>query len=544
MKILKGKSAYQDICQGPLCFREAGAINVGKRTVEDRESECRRFAEVRHLARLKLQELHTQAVEQVGVANAEVFEVHRMLLEDPEFVQGVEALIQTQGINLEYAIKLHADKLEQTFLAMEEEVWQERAGDVQDVAGLLLRELQTENATEQDDSILAPYILVADDLLPSETVQLSKEKVFGLILRRGSLQSHTAIFARSMGIPAVVGVGEELTADYAGMTAVIDGFEGVVYIEPDEHTEEKMRAKKAHLENRKEELLDLIGQENETMDGKRIKLLANAGTLEDVERAVACDAGGVGLLRSEILYLGREEAPDEELQFAFYKEVLEKMQGKEVIVRTLDVGADKELPYLMLVKEENPALGLRGIRIGLKQPELLKTQLRALYRAGVYGKLAVMYPMITSLTEVRRLHVIREEVKQELEKEGIPYAKEISTGIMIETPAAVMLSEELAKEVDFFSVGTNDLAQYTTALDRQNDSLAEFDDMKYTAVFKMIEMACNNAHKAGIPIGVCGELAADSTFTERFLRMGIDELSVAPERILPLRKCIRNLNMS
>lgn len=538
-----------------MFFYRSREVKVVRQTVEDGERELLRFARARERADRQLQELQRLTSQDAEAGDAAIFESHRMLLADAEYVELVEKLIRTRSINLEYAIQTAEEEVAGMFAAMKDAGMRERIRDVRDVSRRLLFILEEEEKYQEGKSVIeeaavpgilaltSPVLIVADDLLPSETVQFPRDKVLGFLLRKGSTASHAAILARSMGIPAIVGLGE-IPESFHGAAAIADGSTGTVYIEPDEATRAVMEEKKAQADRRKVLLSALKGLDNITKDGRRIRVYANVGGPEDATRACANDAGGIGLLRSEVLYLGRESAPDEETQFAFYRQILEQMQGKEVIIRTMDIGADKQVPYLGLSREENPALGLRAIRIGLTRPDLLKTQLRALYRAGLYGKLAIMYPMITAPEELVRLRGIEAEVKGELAREGIPFAGEIPSGVMIETPAAALLSDELARLADFFSVGTNDLTQYTLALDRQNEKLEPFRDREHRAVLRLIELAAQNARKAGIRIGICGELAADTSLTERFIRMGIDELSVAPGEVLPLRQHIRQLDIA
>lgn len=547
MIILNGKSVFRDICMGQLFFYRGREQKVMRRLVEDKEAELRKFEWAKETAAGQLHDLYEQTMQSVGAANAAIFEIQEMMLDDPEYVESVRGMVCTQNVNLEYAVQMTGENMARMLHSVEDAYMRERAQDVLDISKRLIQVLTEEEgcAVSEDIRFLEePSIIAADDLMPSETVQLPREKVLGFVMRKGSMNSHTAILARSMGIPALVDVGAELLEEYDGLSAVIDGYTGMIYVEPDEETLAAMKEKKEQSDRHMAMLHALKGKENTTRDGKSVKVFANAGSLEDVENVWANDAGGIGLLRSEILYLGREREPDEEMQFVFYREVLEKMQGKEVIIRTMDIGADKQVPYLGLAKEENPALGFRAIRICLKRPELLKVQLRALYRAGVYGKLRIMYPMITSAEEIQQLKTIEETVKEELRSEGKFFVEDIPTGIMIETPAAALISDELAKMVDFFSVGTNDLTQYTLAADRQNAALEEFVNPHHHAVLKLIKMAAANAHKEGIWIGICGELAADTSLTEEFIRMGIDELSVAPGMILPLRQRIRELDLS
>ncbi len=544
MLTLNGKGVCGEICEGTLFFYRSREVKVVRQTVEDAERELLRFARARERADRQLQELQRLTAQDAETGDAAIFESHRMLLADAEYVELVEKLIRTRSINLEYAIQTAEEEVAGMFAVMKDADMRERIRDVRDVSRRLLLILEEDEAAVSGSiALTSPVLIVADDLLPSETVQFPRDKVLGFLLRKGSTASHAAILAKSMGIPAIVGLGE-IPESFHGAAAIADGSTGTVYIEPDEATRAVMEEKKAQADRRKVLLSALKGLDNITKDGRRIRVYANVGGPEDAASACANDAGGIGLLRSEVLYLGRESAPDEETQFAFYRQILEQMQGKEVIIRTMDIGADKQVPYLGLSREENPALGLRAIRIGLTRPELLRTQLRALYRAGLYGKLAIMYPMITAPEELVRLRGIEAEVKGELAREGIPFAGEIPSGIMIETPAAALLSDELARLADFFSVGTNDLTQYTLALDRQNEVLEPFRDKGHRAVLRLIELAAQNARKAGIRIGICGELAADTSLTERFIRMGIDELSVAPGEVLPLRQHIRQLDIA
>ncbi len=544
MLTLQGKSVFRDICIGPIFFYRGREREAVRRPVEDKEEELGRFARAREEAARQLHKLYETTRARVGEANAAIFEIHEMMLEDEEYVESVRNLVNTQSVNLEYAIQTTGENFARMFRSMGDDYMDQRAQDVLDISRRLIRILSEEGGEDLRDLIPEePSIIAADDLMPSETVQLPRELVLGFVMRGGSVNSHTAILARSMGIPALVEVGGELSDEYDGLNAAVDGYSGVVCVEPDEETLRLLREKKEQSDRHLAALHLLKGQDNVTRDGRAIRVFANAGSLEDVDAACENDAGGIGLLRSEILYLGRESEPDEETQFAFYRKVLERMGGKEVIIRTMDIGADKKVPYLGLSPEENPALGLRAIRICLKRPELFKVQLRALYRAGLYGRLRVMYPMITSPEELIRIRRIEEEVRRELKEEGIAFERDIPTGIMIETPAAALVSGELAGMVDFFSVGTNDLTQYTLALDRQNAGLEEFADSRHRAVLKLIGMAAESAHRAGIWIGICGELGADVSLTEEFLRMGIDELSVSPAMILPLRQQIRRLDL-
>lgn len=542
MVVLQGKSVFRDICIGRLVFYRREERRIKRTLVADKEQELLRFEWARKEAARQLHMLYEETVKTVGAANAAIFEIHELMLEDAEFVESVRNMINTQNVNLEYAVKVTGDNMAQMLHSVEDAYMKERAQDMLDVAGRLLQVLTGEKNSEMVWE--EPCIVAADDLMPSETVQLPRNMVLGFAMRKGSVHSHTAILARGMGIPAVMDIGEALSEEYDGLTAIIDGYTGMIYIEPDEQTLLSMREKKEQSERHAAMLHALKGKENITIDGRHVKVFANAGSLEEVDAACNNDAGGIGLFRSELLYLGRDSAPDEEEQFEVYRQVLEKMQGREAVIRTMDIGADKQVGYLGLDREENPALGLRAIRIGLQRPELFKVQLRALYRAGCYGRLRIMYPMITSMEEIHRLKELEEQVRTELTDRGIPFEENIPTGIMIETPAAALISDELARCVDFFSVGTNDLTQYTLAVDRQNASLNEFRNPHHRAVLKMIEMSAENAHAAGIWIGICGELAADFSLTESFIRMGIDELSVPAGLILPLRERIREIDLS
>ena len=541
MITLKGKSVFPDICIGKLVFLKRSDGPVKRYWVSDQEAELARFEWARNKASGQLLELHEKAASSGSAAGAAVFEVHRMMLEDVEYCEAVRNMVRTQNVNLEYAVSVTGDHFCQMFRSMEDAYMKERAADVADITARLLRILSGREETPL--KLTEPSVVAADELVPSETLQLPPQLVLGFVMRRGSLSSHTAILSRSMGIPAVVDLGPALKDEYDGELAVIDGYTGNVHIRPEEDVLIRLRMKKEQEERGRAELLKLRGRENITKDGRRVKVFANEGSLGDVEKALSSDAGGIGLLRSEMLYLEGTAAPDEEKQFAFYRSVLEKMKGREVVIRTMDIGADKRVPYLGLAKEENPALGMRAIRICLERPQLLRTQLRALYRAGIYGRLSIMYPMITSVWEVEKIRQMEKEVKQQLSNQGISFAQDVPSGIMIETPAAALVSDELAKLVDFFSVGTNDLTQYTLAVDRSNAGLDRFLDMRHRAVLKLIRMAAVNARKEGIWIGICGELAADTSMTEEFLRMGIDELSVAPGMVLPLRKRIRELDL-
>ena len=496
-----------------------------------------RFEDAQETAIAQLGELYDKAMEDVGEANAAIFEVHQMMLMDLDYVDSIKNIITTQEVNAEYAVATTGDNFSRMFASMDDAYMQGRAADVKDVSDRLLGILS--DAGESGVVADEPVIVAADDLVPSETVQLDKSKVLAFATMYGSANSHTAILARTMNIPAVIGLGEGLAKEYDGHMAAIDGFTGTIYIDPDEETMKAMTEKREEDRRQKTLLEELKGKENVTLSGQKINVYANIGNLSDVGAVFKNDAGGIGLFRSEFLYLESEDFPTEEQQFQVYKQVAENMAGKKVIIRTLDIGADKQVDYFGLDKEENPALGYRAIRICLTRPEIFKTQLRALYRASAYGQIAIMFPMIISVKEVKQIKVIIEEVKEELREAQIPFREDVELGIMIETPAAVMMSRELAKEVDFFSVGTNDLTQYTLAIDRQNQKLDAFYDPHHPAVLAMIRMAAENAHAEGKWIGICGELGADLELTEEFLAMGLDELSVSPAMVLPLRKKIR-----
>ena len=539
MVILQGKSVFGGVAIGKIQFFKRDEIQIKRRHVDDPEAEIRRFRTAKEKALSELQQLYDKALTDVGEANAMIFEAHQLMLEDPDYNDSVENIINTQKVNAEYAIGVTSDNYAAIFEAMDDAYMQGRAADVKDVSNRLLSQFaKKQNASFE---MTEQVIIAADDLAPSETVQLDKDKVLAFITVEGSANSHTAILARTMNIPAVIGIGDTLTPKDDGRLAIVDGQEGKLYIDPDEEILVAMRKKQAVEQEQRELLETLKGKENVTRSGQKINLYANIANVSDVGAALRNDAGGIGLFRSEFLYLENETYPTEEQQFAAYRQVAEMMAGKRVIIRTLDIGADKQVGYFNPEKEDNPAMGLRAIRICLTRSELFKTQLRAIFRASAYGQIAIMFPMIISVSEVRRIKEIMDEVKTGLRADGIAFSDQIETGIMIETPAAVMSSRELAKEVDFFSVGTNDLTQYTLAIDRQNRNLDSFYDSHHPAVLSMIQMAAENAHAEGKWIGICGELAADLSLTERFLQMNIDELSVAPGMILPLRKKIREL---
>lgn len=537
MITLEGKSVFGGVAIGKIQFYKRNEITIKRTRVEDVEAEVERFQNAKAKTLELLKGLYEKALEDVGEANAMIFEAHQLMLEDPDYVESIENIIRTQDVNAEYAIGATADNFAAIFEAMDDAYMQGRAADVRDVSERLLQALSSQNETVM--VMDEPVIIAADDLVPSETVQLDKEKVLSFVTMYGSANSHTAILARTMNIPAVIGLGEALKEEYDGKVAIVDGVDGKVYINPDEETMVSMQKKQKKDQEQKELLNQLKGKENVTKSGQKVNVYANIGNLADVGAVLKNDAGGIGLFRSEFLYLESDTYPTEEQQFAVYKKVAETMAGKKVIIRTLDIGADKQVDYFKLDKEDNPALGYRAIRICLTRPEIFKTQLRALYRASAYGQISIMFPMIISVAEVKKIKEIVEEVKAELRTEGAAFREDVELGIMIETPAAVMVSRELAKEVDFFSVGTNDLTQYTLAIDRQNQKLEDFYDSHHPAVLAMIRMAAESAHAEGKWIGICGELGADVTLTETFLKMGIDELSVAPGMVLKVRQKIR-----
>lgn len=540
MKVYQGKSVLNGIAIGKICLYKRDQQQVVRCKVQDIEGEIRRFQEAKDTAISQLGALYEKAVKEVGETNAAIFEIHQMMLEDEDYLESIENIIRTQGVNAEYAVGTTSDNFAAMFAAMDDDYMKERSADVRDISERVLAVLSgTDKGVVMTKE---PVILVADDLAPSETVQLDKDNILSFVTVHGSLNSHTAILARTMSIPALVGTELPLDASIDGKTGAVDGNQGCIYIDPDEETLESLRKKQAEEQEKKELLLTLKGKESITLDGQRVLTYANIGNSKDLAMVMQNGGEGIGLFRSEFLYLESETYPTEEEQFKVYKTVAETMAGKRVIIRTLDIGADKQADYFQLAKEENPAMGLRAIRICLTRPEVFKTQLRALFRASAYGKLAVMYPMITSVQEVRKIKEIVEEVKQELTRENLVYG-EVEQGIMIETPAAAVISDLLAKEVDFFSIGTNDLTQYLLAVDRQNEALDAFYDAHHTAVLRMIYQTVQNAHRENIWCGICGELGADTKLTKLFLAMGIDELSVSPGRILPLRKIIRETNV-
>ncbi len=543
MQTFQGKSVFGGIAMGRIMVYQKHEQQVKRSRVSDTDAEVLRFREARDTSIVQLKHLYETSVNKIGESEAAIFEVHQMMLEDMDYNESVESIICSQKVNAEYAVATTADNFARMFSAMEDEYMRGRAADVRDVSERLLGSLMGKGG--EGILIEEPVILVAEDLAPSETVQLDKDKVLAFVTVKGSVNSHTAILARNMNIPALVGTSltKKVMEEINGKEGVVDGFEGSFLIEPEESVKSRLQERQKVEAEKKLLLQTLKGKANVTLDGKEIKLYANIGNSSDLATVLQNDAGGIGLFRSEFIYLERETYPTEEEQFNIYKTVAETMAGRKVIIRTLDIGADKQAEYFKLPYEENPAMGYRAIRICLTRPEIFKTQLRALFRASAYGNIAIMYPMIISVKEVQRIRKIADEVKTELKDKGIAFGQ-VEQGIMIETPAAVMISEELAKEVDFFSIGTNDLTQYTLAIDRQNSQLDEFYDAHHPAILRMIQMVIENAHKAGIWAGICGELGADMELTRIFLKMGVDELSVSPGAILPIRKIIRESNIS
>ena len=543
MKKYSGKGVYGAIAIGKISVLKKNDAAVTRVHVEDAAAEKARVEKAKQAAAEQLQAIHDKALKEVGEANAQIFEIHIMMLEDEDYNESIANIIDTQQVNAEYAVSVTSDNFAEMFAAMDDAYMQARSADVRDISNRIIANLTgtADSSAESCDSM----IVCADDLAPSETVALDKDKVLAFVTAHGSSNSHTAILARNMNIPAVIGMGDEfLTEISSGTPAIVDGYTGTVIVDPDEATVAEYTAKRTSDEEKKRLLQELKGKENVTVDGRKINIYANISGIDNIGAVLLNDAGGIGLFRSEFLYLENSDFPTEEQQFHAYKRVLESMAGKKVIIRTLDIGADKQVGYFGLKKEENPALGYRAIRICLTRPEIFKTQLRALYRASVYGNLGIMFPMITSVKEVERIKEICEEVKAELRSDGIEYSDKIELGIMIETPAAALISDRLAPMVDFFSVGTNDLTQYTLACDRQNPDIEEFIDTHHEAILRLIEMSAENAHKNGAWIGICGELAADTTLTERFLRMGIDELSVSPSFVLKVRDAVRRTDLS
>lgn len=536
-----GKTVHKGIAMGPVRVIRREDCQVRREKIEDMEAETARLRAAVECSKIQLRELYEKAKNEIGEAGAAIFAAYQMILEDVDYLGAIENVIRTEKVNAEYAAAVTGDNFSAIFASMDDEYMKERAADIRDVSNRLIQNLKNEEKEEQEN--LVPSIIIADDLMPSETVQMDKSKILAFATVQGSANSHTAILARMMDIPALVGVSMELSEIQDGTWAVVDGFSGRLLLEPDEKECEEVRRRiQEEKENRKLFAL-LKGKENVTLDGRKIGILANIGSVGDVGYVLENDADGIGLFRSEFLYLEKQDFPTEEEQFQAYRQVLQAMAGKKVVIRTLDIGADKQADYFHLPSESNPAMGYRAIRICLRQPEIFKTQLRALFRAAVYGKLSVMYPMIVSVKELEQIQKIVKDVTDELEISGVPY-RVPEQGIMIETPAAVMISDRLAEMVDFFSIGTNDLTQYTLAVDRQNGMLDEFYDPYHEAVFCMLQMTVENAHKAGKWVGICGELAADTSLTEKFIRMGVDELSVVPSMVLKVRKKVREIRIS
>ena len=540
MQSYQGKSVYKGIAMGPVVVLKKNDYQVKRTRIEDPEAEIKRVDEALEKSKEQLQKLYDKAVQEVGEASAAIFEVHQMMLEDDDYLEAIQNTIRTEQINAEYAVAATGDNFAEMFASMDDDYMKARSADIKDISERLVRNLSGQD--DADLSSIEPSIIVADDLSPSETVQMDKDKILAFVTVHGSTNSHTAILARMMNIPALIGVDMDLEELHTGMEAVVDGFQSVVIFEPDETVKAQTTEKMAEEAEKLRLLQELKGKENVTLDGHKINIYANIGSVGDIGYVMENDAGGIGLFRSEFLYLGRNDFPTEEEQFQAYKQAVQMMAGKKVIIRTLDIGADKQVDYFNLGNEDNPAMGYRAIRICLKQPEIFKTQLRALLRAAVYGNLSIMYPMITSTEEVKKIYEIVAEVEEELKAQEIQY-KIPEQGIMIETPAAAIISDRLAEMVDFFSIGTNDLTQYTLAIDRQNEKLDEFYNPHHEALLRMIQMVVDNAHKCGKWAGICGELGADTTLTEEFVRMGLDELSVAPSMVLKLRKIVREMKV-
>ena len=540
MQSYQGKSVYKGIAMGPVVVLKKNDYQVKRTRIEDPEAEIKRVDEALEKSKEQLQKLYDKAVQEVGEESAAIFEVHQMMLEDDDYLEAIQNTIRTEQINAEYSVAATGDNFAEMFASMDDDYMKARSADIKDISERLVRNLSGQD--DADLSSIEPSIIVADDLSPSETVQMDKDKILAFVTVHGSTNSHTAILARMMNIPALIGVDMNLEEIHTGMEAVVDGFQGTVIFEPDETVKAQTTEKMAEEAEKLRLLQELKGKENVTLDGHKINIYANIGSVGDIGYVMENDAGGIGLFRSEFLYLGRNDFPTEEEQFQAYKQAVQMMAGKKVIIRTLDIGADKQVDYFNLGNEDNPAMGYRAIRICLKQPEIFKTQLRALLRAAVYGNLSIMYPMITSTEEVKKIYEIVAEVEEELKAQEIQY-KIPEQGIMIETPAAAIISDRLAEMVDFFSIGTNDLTQYTLAIDRQNEKLDEFYNPHHEALLRMIQMVVDNAHKCGKWAGICGELGADTTLTEEFVRMGLDELSVAPSMVLKLRKIVREMKV-
>ena len=542
MKKFTGKGVYGAIAMGKISVFQKQDTLIQRTSVKDTEAEKARVEAAKAAAAEQLQAIYEKALKEVGETNAQIFEIHMMMLEDDDYNESIQNIIDIQKVNAEYAVSITSDNFAEMFSAMDDAYMQARAADVRDISDRIIANL-TGNVAVQEDSG-EKHIICADDLAPSETVSLDKDKVLAFVTAHGSSNSHTAILARNMNIPAVIGVGSDFLKEVQdGTETIVDGFTGEIFVEPDEETRRRLLEKQKADEEKKRLLLELKGKENVTRDGTKVNIYANIGSVDNIGAVLLNDAGGIGLFRSEFLYLENNDYPNEEQQFLAYKRVLESMAGKKVIIRTLDIGADKQVDYFHLKKEDNPAMGYRAIRICLTRPEIFKTQLRALYRASIYGNLGVMFPMITSVSELEKILAICEEVKAELREQGVTYSDTMELGIMIETPAAAIISDRLAPMVDFFSVGTNDLTQYTLACDRQNPDIEPFIDTHHEAILRLIEMSAKNAHANGAWIGICGELAADTTLTETFLRMGINELSVSPAFVLKVRDAVRNVDL-
>lgn len=542
MLVVKGKSVFSGITIGPLALFHRNTVSTARRHVKDTEAETKRFQQARSASIEQLKDMYEKAVQKVGEEEAAVFEVHQMMLDDDDYIDNIVSLITQEKINAEAAVEEMAQQFSEMFRSMDDAYMKERAADVLDISRRI--QVQLCGGEANDFSAYDGVILAADDLAPSETLQLDTDKILGFVTSGGSTNSHTAILARTLGITAVVNTGTQLHTDVEGKTAIVDGFTGTVYLDPDPATLDKMKKKQAEAEERKIRLEAYRGKESVTADGYKVNVFANIGNPDNVPQALANDAEGIGLFRSEFLYLENATYPTEEQQFEAYKKTAEMMEGKTVVIRTLDIGADKKVDYFDLKAEENPAMGMRAIRICLTRPTLFKTQLRALCRASAYGKIAIMFPMIISVDEVRRSRELLRQVQTDLKREGIAFDESMEVGIMIETPAAALISDELAKEVDFFSIGSNDLTQYTLAIDRQQTDLDNFFNPHHPALLKLIEMTVKNGHKEGIWVGICGELGADLSLTEDFLRMGVDELSVSPPAVLPLREKIGSIDLS
>lgn len=542
MLVVKGKSVFSGITMGPLALFHRNTVSTARRRIKDTDAEVERFQEARLASIEQLKDMYEKAVQKVGEEEAAVFEVHQMMLDDDDYIDNIVTLISQKKINAEAAVEETAQQFSEMFRSMDDAYMKERAADVLDISRRI--QVQLCGGEANDFSAYDGVILAADDLAPSETLQLDTDKILGFVTSGGSTNSHTAILARTLGITAVVNTGTQLHTDVEGKTVIVDGFTGTVYLDPDSATLDKMKKKQAEAEERKIRLEAYRGKESVTVDGYKVNVFANIGNPDNVPQALANDAEGIGLFRSEFLYLENTTYPTEEQQFEAYKKTVEMMEGKTVVIRTLDIGADKKVDYFDLKAEENPAMGMRAIRICLTRPTLFKTQLRALCRASAYGKIAIMFPMIISVDEVRRSRELLRQVQTEMKREGIAFDESMEVGIMIETPAAALISDELAKEVDFFSIGSNDLTQYTLAIDRQQTDLDNFFNPHHPALLRLIEMTVKNGHKEGIWVGICGELGADLSLTEDFLRMGVDELSVNPPAVLPLREKIGSINLS